>query len=429
MILYDQNGKFLGMSSETLSYLGYEDLSDFTSQHSDFANLLVQKEGYIYKFENFSWIDFILYSGSPNKAGLLKLKSGKELEIKISVKEVHLVDEINGTAKYYSIRILTDDFVQVASQVDASIIEKSPVKNNFNLSNLMGSDSDTLSPKESAPLAQMPEQESQEETVNQADNNFVLNFPSQEELSNQEDVMQLDLREPKEEEVQVPMTDSLLKTTDDNQFKLNLSDSLMDEDITVEDTPQSDDSFSLNIQEEKSQESVMPSLEEAQSATGISLDFLKTVEEPVAEVNKEETIAQIQEDLEEINQEEEKKSFTSTLESLSSDESVLSTTAMDTNNDLGLERDEEHGLLTHFIEESKENIALLSEYIASHNETQAEYTLIKIQSSANILNLNAIIATTDAMKQTKDKESTVQLLATLKEQVLGLESQLTHETA
>ena len=101
MILYDQNYNFIGMSNETLSYLGYEDLADFTSQHSDFANLLVNKEGYIYKFGNFSWIDFVLYSGSPNKSALLKLKNGDETEIKISVKEVHLTADLNGSSKFY----------------------------------------------------------------------------------------------------------------------------------------------------------------------------------------------------------------------------------------------------------------------------------------------------------------------------------------
>lgn len=149
------------MSSENLSYLGYEDLSDFTSQHSDFASLLVNKEGYIYKFQNFSWIDFILYSGSPNKAALLKLKNGDEVEIKLSVKEVFLNTPINGSEKYFSVRILSDNFVKMASQTDPEISKKSPQTNNFNLSNLIPGE-------ESTSHANIPEVAIQEEIASPA---------------------------------------------------------------------------------------------------------------------------------------------------------------------------------------------------------------------------------------------------------------------
>ena len=58
MILYDDKYNFLGMSSHTLGFLGYEDIQEFISMHNDFANVFVQKEGFIYKYDNFNWIDF-----------------------------------------------------------------------------------------------------------------------------------------------------------------------------------------------------------------------------------------------------------------------------------------------------------------------------------------------------------------------------------
>jgi hypothetical protein len=57
MILYDDKHNFLGMSSHTLGFLGYEDIGDFLSLQKDFAELFVNREGFIYNFDNFNWID------------------------------------------------------------------------------------------------------------------------------------------------------------------------------------------------------------------------------------------------------------------------------------------------------------------------------------------------------------------------------------
>jgi len=43
VILYDDKHNFLGMSSHTLGFLGYEDVGEFLSMHNDFANLFVNK--------------------------------------------------------------------------------------------------------------------------------------------------------------------------------------------------------------------------------------------------------------------------------------------------------------------------------------------------------------------------------------------------
>ena len=115
MILYDDKHKFLGMSSHTLSFLGYEDINDFLSMHNDFANLFVNKEGYIYNFDNFNWIDFVLYSGSANKSALIKLKNSKETKVDISIKEIHLAHDVNNMKKIYSVKILSDNFNEISN--------------------------------------------------------------------------------------------------------------------------------------------------------------------------------------------------------------------------------------------------------------------------------------------------------------------------
>jgi HPt (histidine-containing phosphotransfer) domain-containing protein len=114
MILYDDKQNFLGMSSHTLSFLGYEDIGDFLSLHNDFANLFVNQEGYIYKFDNFSWIDFVLYSGSANKSAIVTLKNGQDTKVDLSIKEVHLAHPLNGINKLYSVKIISDNFHKIS---------------------------------------------------------------------------------------------------------------------------------------------------------------------------------------------------------------------------------------------------------------------------------------------------------------------------
>ncbi len=136
MILYDQNYNFIGVSNETVSFLGYESIQDFMAQHNDFSELLVQKEGYIYNFQNFSWLDYILYSGAPNKEAIVKLKSGEEVEIKITVKEVFLTRELEGVTKFYGVRLITDQFIKIASKVNPNIKREQP-KSNFSLNSII----------------------------------------------------------------------------------------------------------------------------------------------------------------------------------------------------------------------------------------------------------------------------------------------------
>ncbi|HIP46358.1 MAG TPA: hypothetical protein EYG95_02230, partial [Campylobacterales bacterium] len=242
MILYDQNHNFIGMSNETLSYLGYEDLSDFTSQHSDFGNLLVNKEGYIYKFQNFSWIDFILYSGSPNKSALLQLKTGEPLEIKLSVKEVHLINELGNNSKFYSIRILSDNFVNIAAKTDASITKQSPPKNAFNLDSL-------ITEEDSISVESKPETIPAVSKAPSATSDFVLNFPSSDSLKESAAPVKLNLSEEKDDSFILSMP-SEEKKPSENEFKLNLSDSIFDTQEKKEEVKEEVQNISLDFTKE-----------------------------------------------------------------------------------------------------------------------------------------------------------------------------------
>ena len=571
------------MSNETLSYLGYEDLSDFTSQHSDFGNLLVNKEGYIYKFQNFSWIDFILYSGSPNKSALLQLKTGEPLEIKLSVKEVHLINELGNNSKFYSIRILSDNFVNIAAKTDASITKQSPPKNAFNLDSL-------ITEEASISVESKPETIPAVSKAPSATSDFVLNFPSSDSLKESAAPVKLNLSEEKDDSFILSMP-SEEKKPSENEFKLNLSDSIFDTQEKKEEVKEEVQNISLDFTKEDATptqkiEEVVPPTVNTIIQEEVQLDFLEPKKEikdgvspsmgfklkhdeeppmvkveekeekitlnflkqdlaqeriestPVetfslniqeednlnflqqtitqestqreAPANKNQIIAQIQNDLKEIDEAEEetkieeskefsftksqkeekendsdinaylfnknevkkeKKSFTKTLQSLfanSSDsvpqenkedecievfkkpEAVLKqekptlmqeaptfiiekkeTHRFPALSSLGLDKEEEDDLISEFVHDTKENIKLFKDFYRSGNIDQAEYTLIKMQSSANILNLNDIIITLANVKQSctnNDSEGIEQLTDTLETQVKTLESYLESET-
>jgi len=105
LILYDKSGLFLGMGNQELYLLGYEDMEEFRNYHSDFADLFVNKPGFIFKFKNFCWIDYAQHSGTPNKRVLIRTKNGKELESSLTINEVFLQKEMNGTSIFYSVEL------------------------------------------------------------------------------------------------------------------------------------------------------------------------------------------------------------------------------------------------------------------------------------------------------------------------------------
>lgn len=90
MILYSKNGDFVGIGKDELSFLGFEDIDEFRNLHKDVADLFINRPGYIFKFKNFSWIDYTLHSGAPKKSAVIKLKNGSEVEVPLKIKEVFL---------------------------------------------------------------------------------------------------------------------------------------------------------------------------------------------------------------------------------------------------------------------------------------------------------------------------------------------------
>jgi hypothetical protein len=126
MILYSKNGDFLGIGKDELSFLGYEDLDEFKSIHSDIADLFVNRPGYIFKFKNFSWIDYALHSGAPKKSVIIKLKSGNEVEVPLKIKELFLYSPTEKEDLYYSIEFTNNMSHNNQIQPESNFIQSKP---------------------------------------------------------------------------------------------------------------------------------------------------------------------------------------------------------------------------------------------------------------------------------------------------------------
>jgi len=126
MILYSKSGDFLGIGKDELSFLGYEDLDEFKSIYSDVADLFINRPGYIFKFKNFSWIDYALHSGATKKSVIIKLKTGNEVEVAIKIKELFLYNPKENEELYYSVEFVNNLSQNTTIQSDSAFIQSAP---------------------------------------------------------------------------------------------------------------------------------------------------------------------------------------------------------------------------------------------------------------------------------------------------------------
>jgi hypothetical protein len=337
LILYDQNYNFLAISSETVSFLGYENVDEFVSLHSDFADLLIPKDGKIYKFKNFSWIDFILYSGAPNKSAVIKTKDGTEIDIKLTVKELTLTREIDGLNKCFAVRIISDEFVKIASKVNANM--KFEARGNIALSNLLSepsaaksvsldlkqqNDSKTSSNKEKTedePLLEFPPKEELRslvmDDINELDNlndkeekteeEPLIEFPSKEELDSTtvDDTNRLDITidENSNEDIMLDFTKDKSDTTPNEKQDIDLSFLKIKDDISSDDLANENDSAlqSSNLDFLRTDTKNEPNQIQSQEKSP-DLSFLKESNSFESDEQKEEVIKRIKDDLNEIDQ-------------------------------------------------------------------------------------------------------------------------------
>ncbi len=247
MILYDEKLNFLGMSEHTLMFLGYEDLADFTSMQSDVADLFVKKEGYIYKFDNFSWIDFVLYGGSSKRSAIIKLKNGEETPIDLAIKEIFLQNSMEGNKKLFSVKLISNNFHKISGvpRENRSVDKKD---NKFSLNNLIGKENVAITPtiddaddKGFILQEQKNSIPTQEQQNIQSSDNVPLNF------LNVEDSNDIKESEPKQESETNTEELNFLKIKDDKPEVEYFQDN------QIEGKKEMDNNLSLNLLKEQTQ--------------------------------------------------------------------------------------------------------------------------------------------------------------------------------
>ncbi len=106
MILYDENGRLLAVDKQSIEFFGYVDIENFKKEVRDIADFFIEKEGYIYKFEHFNWIDYLNYSEEDTCKALIKKTDRMYIEVEISVDELFPLVDIDGSKTIYAIYLL-----------------------------------------------------------------------------------------------------------------------------------------------------------------------------------------------------------------------------------------------------------------------------------------------------------------------------------
>ena len=354
MILYSKSGEFLGISREELSFLGYEDLEDFKSINDDVADLFVNRPGYIFKFKNFSWIDYALHSGAPKKSVILQLKTGNEVETNIKIKELFLNNPKENEDIYYCVEFTNNLTQNTPIQSDTAFQPTQP----------------------SAPQIVSPElTEEKEEIIQPADEPKIVT-PSYdndfEDNNDFEEKIPFDLDESTEDTIG-------FKQDDDN------------ESLKIESNFQDD--FMQDYKEETLQVEKKEDFTEDYKETTINLDIQDEEDQKIALTEPIETTAPLDDDItiklkedfnidpiigQELKEEEEKE------------EENLNFDILECVEQLGLDIGLVSELLTDYVEKLTQTLPLLKLNINTDDQGSLEENIYNLKGISDNLHVNQI---------------------------------------
>lgn len=122
MILYSADKKFMGMDHDDLQQLGYKTLPEFIKDYQDFADTFIDRPGYIYNYEDFSWIDYILNSNDSDfKAMVYSNSNGFACDLEISPYYLVSSPQSHGYAvNLHHIRALSKEEISYINKIATS---------------------------------------------------------------------------------------------------------------------------------------------------------------------------------------------------------------------------------------------------------------------------------------------------------------------
>lgn len=395
MILYSKSGEFLGIGKEELSFLGYEDLEDFKSINDDVADLFVNKPGYIFKFKNFSWIDYALHSGAPKKSVVLQLKTGNEVETNIQIKELFLSNPKENEDIYYSVEFINGLAQSAPMQSNTAFNSTQPVAPAPQISLPEPLEEESIQPTEET-LIQSPSynndfeeqaplnlDESSKETISFKKDDS--NEPLKIQPLPQDDFMQ----DYKEESLHIDEKEDFTEDYQDTKLKLDIQDEEEHQETKLK----------LDIQDEEEDQKV-------------------TFTEPVVTTaNNDDMAIRLKEDFDTnpIVQQDPKED----------EEEDLDFDILKCVEELGLDISLVSELLTDYVEKLTKTLPLLKLNIDTNDQASLEKNIYKLKGISDHLHVNqisnkltAIFEATDKEKQEREVEKLEKIVTEFKGKLL-----------
>lgn len=390
MILYSKNGTFLGIGQDELSALGYEDIEEFKSYFEDFSDLFVNTPGYISKFKNFSWIEYVLHSGAPNKNVILRHKNGTNFESKLLISELSLVQNIDGFSSLYCIELATSDSPStsgIKSGIKLSVSKEQPIVNN----------SKEVENNSKLDLDNDIQIGSTNEEIDDYTTKDFNNLQIQDYKEEKTD-LQLDIPEEEQIHLKVPHDEQKQKVdafeTDDYQIKEEeKTEDIPTEEISLEEKNEETDDIYID-------ESILSDYE----------DSLKT------ELDADQTSYQGTTILE--------KEILTTKNKTESKDIFENIDFTDIAEETGMDLGDIAEFIGEFIDESKNYLQELKGVEIFEKMNFIEKETIKLKSIASSLNMKNILSTLSLILESSSEDEIIQLLEQYDKQIKDLEEQL-----
>jgi HPt (histidine-containing phosphotransfer) domain-containing protein len=119
VILYNYKKEFVGIDYEDLQQIGYNSLIDLLRDYQDFADLFIDRPGYVYNYKEFSWIDYVLNSGAQEYKAIIYTK-GVGFSCDLEIKPYFLCrtpDEPGYAISLQHIRALSNEEVSYVNKI------------------------------------------------------------------------------------------------------------------------------------------------------------------------------------------------------------------------------------------------------------------------------------------------------------------------
>ncbi len=101
MLIYKNDGTLHCISKKALKLAGYSDVAQFLDEHNDFSELFVKRPGYIYNFENFSWLSFLRNANPEQKKVLIATRDNATYECELEMETLYPVALEEGMPEFY----------------------------------------------------------------------------------------------------------------------------------------------------------------------------------------------------------------------------------------------------------------------------------------------------------------------------------------